>query len=77
MNKYIIKKTDLFYKGRLYPEGTKIELSDEDKQGLDAYLIPLTENNHSIPVPALQDGVESNSLPDLAAKTTNKKRNTK
>ena len=77
MNKYIINKTDLFYKGKLYPEGTNIELSDEDKQGLDEYLIPLAENNHSVPNPALQGVVESKSLPDLPAKTTNKKRNNK
>ena len=77
MKTYTITKTDLFYKGKLYPEGTNIELSDEDKQGLDDYLIPLTENNHSVPDTALQEVVESKSLPDSAAKTTNKKRNNK
>lgn len=71
MNTYIITKTDLFYKGKVYPEGTNIELSDEDKQGLNDYLIPLAVNNHSAPV------MESASLPDLTTKTTIKKRNNK
>ena len=77
MSTYIITKTDLFFKGKVYAEGTNIELSDEDKQGLNAYLIPFTENNHSVPDTALQEVVESKSLPDSAAKTTNKKRNNK
>ena len=77
MNKYIINKTDLFYKGKLYPEGTNIELSDEDKQGLDDYLIPIDEHSHSVLNPALRDGEESKSFPDLVNKTTIKKRNNK
>ena len=71
MNTYTITKTDLFYKGKVYPEGTNIELSDEDKQGLDDYLIPLAENNHSVL------DTESKSPPDLVSKTTIKKRNNK
>ena len=71
MNTYTITKTDLFYKGKVYPEGTNIELSDEDKQGLDDYLIPLAENNHSVL------DTESKSPPDLVNKTTIKKRNNK
>jgi len=71
MDTYIIQKTDLFYKGKLYPEGTNIKLSNEDKQGLDDYLIPLAEKNHSAPV------MESASLPDLTTKTTINKRNNK
>lgn len=71
MNTYIIKKTDLFYKGKLYPEGTNIELSDEDIQGLDDYLIPFDNHSRSVP------DTESASLPDLTAKTTIKKRNNK
>ena len=77
MNTYTITKTDLFYKGKLYPEGTNIELSDEDKQGLDDYLIPIDEHSHSVLNPALRDGEESKSLPDLVNKTTIKKRNNK
>lgn len=71
MNTYTITKTDLFFKGKVYAEGTKIELSDEDIQGLDDYLIPLDENIHSVL------DTESKSLPDLANKTTIKKRNNK
>ena len=71
MKTYTITKTDLFYKGKLYPEGTKIELADEDIQGLDDYLIPLAELNHSVL------DTESKSPPDLVNKTTIKKRNNK
>ena len=71
MKTYTITKTDLFFKGKVYAEGTKIELADEDIQGLDDYLIPLDEHSHSAP------DTESTSLPDLTTKTTIKKRNNK
>ena len=77
MSTYIITKTDLFFKGKVYAEGTKIDLSDEDKQGLDDYLIPTDEHSHSVLNPALRDGEESKSFPDLVNKTTIKKRNNK
>ncbi|MBK7380292.1 MAG: hypothetical protein IPJ03_15115 [Ignavibacteriales bacterium] len=71
MNTYTITKTDLFFKGKVYAEGSKIQLSDEDIQGLDDYLIPFDNHNLSVP------DTESTSLPDLTTKTTIKKRNNK
>ncbi|QQS34798.1 MAG: hypothetical protein IPM56_11050 [Ignavibacteriales bacterium] len=38
MKTYIIKDTDLMINGSIVPEGSKIELNDEDAKSLSPYL---------------------------------------
>ncbi len=52
MKTYIIKKTDIMLNGKLIPEGSTIELSDDDAKSLSEYLIEskdasLVTNNSS------------------------------
>ena len=43
MKKYIIKDTDLMINGSIVPEGSKIDLNDEDAKLLSPYLIQVEE----------------------------------
>jgi hypothetical protein len=47
--KYKIKNTDLFHNGKLIPEGSIIDLTKEDSEGLLDYLeeIPEKQENKS------------------------------
>ena len=44
MKTYIIKDTDLMINGSIVPEGSKIELNDEDAKSLSPYLTLHSEN---------------------------------
>jgi hypothetical protein len=41
--KYKIKNTDLFHNGKLIPEGSTIDLSNEDSKDLSDYLEEIQE----------------------------------
>ena len=43
--KYKIDKSDLFINNKLHPEGSEIELSSEQTEGLGYFLIPLNNNS--------------------------------
>lgn len=53
MNKYRIKKTDILHNGKVYPEGSEIELSDEQALQLDNYLELMQELTK--PQPAIKN----------------------
>jgi hypothetical protein len=61
MKTYIIKDTDLMINGSLVPEGTKIELNDEDAKLLSPYL---TLQGESV----IEHG-ESDNQPETKKKT--------
>ena len=40
--KYKIDKSDLFISNKLHPEGSEIELTKDQKKGLEDFLIPVS-----------------------------------
>ncbi len=51
MKKYIIKNSDLYIKGKVYPEGSIIELDDASANFLKLYLIEVKpEVPNKVPV---------------------------
>lgn len=43
MAKYKIKKTNILHDGKLYPEGSEIELTEEQAKKIADYLLPIEE----------------------------------
>ncbi len=43
--KYIIKNSDLFINSKLYPEGSVVDLTDEQTKGIESFLLQV--NSHS------------------------------
>lgn len=39
MKQYLIKNSDILHNGKIFPEGTTIELEDKDAQSLSSYLV--------------------------------------
>lgn len=72
MKTYKIINTDIMHKGKLFPEGSTINLDDKDAEILSAYLVTVGNNANydaSAPeVPASSSTVNNNS-------NKNKKRN--
>ena len=42
MKQYLIKNSDILHNGKIFPEGTTIELEDKDAQSLSDYLVTLS-----------------------------------
>ena len=42
MKQYLIKNSDILHNGKIFPEGTTIELADKDAQSLSDYLVTLS-----------------------------------
>ncbi len=47
---YKIIKSDLFINGKLIPEGSTIELSENEKEHIANYLIPIVDDSNPKPV---------------------------
>lgn len=45
--RYIIKNSDLFLAGKLFSEGSEIELTQEQIKGIEDFLIPISDKNDS------------------------------
>ena len=43
MKTYLIKNTDIMHNGKLFPEGSTINLEDKDAQSLSNYLTEIKE----------------------------------
>lgn len=43
MKSYLIKNSDIMHNGKLFPEGSTINLDDKDAQSLSAYLTEIKE----------------------------------
>lgn len=43
MKKYIIKNSDIMHNGKLFPEGSTINLDDNDAKSLSNYLTEIKE----------------------------------
>jgi len=43
MKQYLIKNSDILHNGKLFPEGSTINLDDKDAQSLSAYLTEIKE----------------------------------
>lgn len=41
MKTYTIKNTDIMHKGKIFPEGSSIDLDEKDAEILSAYLVQL------------------------------------
>ena len=44
MKSYTIKNTDIMHNGKIFPEGSTIDLDDKDAQSLSNYLEEIKEN---------------------------------
>ena len=45
--KYKIIKSDLFLNGKLIPENSEVDLSENETQGLEDYIIPIESERHT------------------------------
>ncbi len=43
MKQYTIKNTDIMHNGKIFPEGSTIDLEDKDAESLSDYLVILSE----------------------------------
>lgn len=66
MKTYLIKNSDIMLKGKLFPEGTTINLEDKDAASLSAFLVILSQDGH----PELVEGSNNKQQ-----KSKNNKRN--
>ena len=46
--KYKIINSDIFLNGKIIPEGSESELSDEQAKGIESYLLPISEPVHTM-----------------------------
>ena len=44
MKTYTIKNTDIMHKGKIFPEGSPIDLDDKDAEILSAYLYEIKDS---------------------------------
>jgi hypothetical protein len=66
MSKYRIKGTDILHNGKVYPDGSEIELNDKDFKRLEDYLELLQESKkqHTKPAKATQNKSEPEKEPE-------------
>jgi len=48
MKTYTIKNTDIMRKGKIFPEGSTIELNDEEAKSLSEYLVIQHDSDTSL-----------------------------
>jgi len=47
MKTYTIKNSDIMHNGKLFPEGSTINLDDKDAQSLSNFLVPLSASSRA------------------------------
>lgn len=44
MKSYLIKQSDIMHKGKIFPEGSTIDLEDKDAESLSDFLVEVSES---------------------------------
>nr|BDD46509.1 hypothetical protein 13 [bacterium] len=71
MSKYKVKQTDILHNGKIYPEGSEIELNDKQAKMIADYLelIEVIKKQQSKPAKATQQKTNTAKEPEKQEKT--------
>lgn len=72
MTRYKVEKTDILHNGKLYPEGSTIELEEKAAEKLADYLVPIREKQAGTAKNNTKNTKTTNNADKTSSQTTPK-----
>ncbi len=65
MKKYTIKNSDIMHNGKIFPEGSTIDLEDKETESLSDFLDPINSDSSKSLKPLVLNSIQDQPKPEL------------